>query len=518
MRRFAASGLLIFLLAVGSAVAQDFHLYGFSMYDQEHLGAGARARGMGGAFVGLADDASALTWNPAGLIQVTKTQASVAGSVYRHETENSFNYVGSSSRNLTTKLTKDLLNLEFGSFVAPIRIKGHLFVGSGTYQRIQDNSDDRLGKRDDTFYYLQPVTAYEMEELTAANFTSTQNGHVDKFSLGFGTGIYGRLSGGIVANVYSGSGRGEYLRAVLDSTELFFAGQVLDSVEFYDRIRMEDLTDLSGFGFGAGFLYQAEKVQVGVNVQLPFEMATDHDLKRADTISFRSLDAPGQGTPVAIKPTLFRAKTKVEQPLTIGFGVAAKPTTAFTVSADFEVRSSSSVKYYVRSEQAPNNSADSVNLFTLPGSIYYVDSTETSYYDAKGEYIEIFNEFELDLESSYQIRLGGEYLVPSKLGTFPLRAGFRYTKLPYRDVSDLQRNVDDQPLEGFVLGDNVTRTTFSFGTGIHWSQIHVDLAAEFSTEEQTEKGAEILEQSILEYENTRTKKSPRFFVNFTGYF
>ncbi len=40
------------------------------------LGHGARAQGMGGAFVGLADDINALYWNPAGLFQVKEREAS----------------------------------------------------------------------------------------------------------------------------------------------------------------------------------------------------------------------------------------------------------------------------------------------------------------------------------------------------------------------------------------------------------------------------------------------------------
>ena len=38
------------------------------------LGVGARALGMGGAFVGLADDASAGYWNPAGLAFMSSHQ------------------------------------------------------------------------------------------------------------------------------------------------------------------------------------------------------------------------------------------------------------------------------------------------------------------------------------------------------------------------------------------------------------------------------------------------------------
>jgi hypothetical protein len=38
------------------------------------MGIGARAIGMAGAFVAIADDASAIFWNPSGLTQVTDHQ------------------------------------------------------------------------------------------------------------------------------------------------------------------------------------------------------------------------------------------------------------------------------------------------------------------------------------------------------------------------------------------------------------------------------------------------------------
>lgn len=518
MRRFAASGLLIFLLAVGSAVAQDFHLYGFSMYDYEFLGAGARARGMGGAFVGLANDASALTWNPAGLIQVTKTQASVAGSVYRFKTENDRTYRSSSQLNFLGELTKDRLNLDYGSFVAPIRIKGHLFVTSAAYQRIQDNSDESLERENLSYRFSPAGTQYVAQDVAEADYTTDANSHVDKFTIGFGSAVYGRLSGGIAANIYSGSGRNEYERAFLDTTEMYFAGQFIDSIEYARVTRNEDLTSINGFNFSGGLLYQADKFQIGVNLQTPFEMVTDHDVKRSDTVYFKNVSAPGQGTPVATKPTLYRAKTKIEQPLVVGFGLAVKPTPKLTVAGDFELRSTDGAKYFVRSEQPPVNVNDSTNLFTLPTNIYYIDTTETSYYDAKGDLIEIYNEFDLGLKSSYQFRLGAEYLVTTSLGTIPLRGGFRFTKEPYRDVSAVKRDETNQVAEGFVLGDNISQTSFSFGSGIHWTQVHLDVAFELSKQEQSEKGFDVRELTLLEYDQTKTRTSPRFFLNFTGFF
>ena len=44
------------------------------------VGSGARALGMGGAFIAVADDATAASWNPGGLIQLEKPEISAVGS------------------------------------------------------------------------------------------------------------------------------------------------------------------------------------------------------------------------------------------------------------------------------------------------------------------------------------------------------------------------------------------------------------------------------------------------------
>ena len=47
------------------------------------LGSGARALGIGGAFLSIADDATAASWNPGGLVQLKKPEVSIVGSFIR---------------------------------------------------------------------------------------------------------------------------------------------------------------------------------------------------------------------------------------------------------------------------------------------------------------------------------------------------------------------------------------------------------------------------------------------------
>jgi hypothetical protein len=55
---------------------------GISAFQFLKIGAGPRAVGMGEAFIAIANDASALYWNPAGLVQFTKDEVIVAHGEY----------------------------------------------------------------------------------------------------------------------------------------------------------------------------------------------------------------------------------------------------------------------------------------------------------------------------------------------------------------------------------------------------------------------------------------------------
>ena len=83
------------------------------------VGSGARAMGMGGAFIAIADDATAASWNPAGLTQLKRPEISLAGSFFIRQYHSSFDsYPEASSSGCNTRL-----HLNYLSLVWP----GHLF-------------------------------------------------------------------------------------------------------------------------------------------------------------------------------------------------------------------------------------------------------------------------------------------------------------------------------------------------------------------------------------------------------
>ncbi|MBW1856357.1 MAG: hypothetical protein JRJ00_17135, partial [Deltaproteobacteria bacterium] len=72
-------------LLCSSAQAQDFpgSRKVISASTPNPVGSGARAVGMGGAFIAVADDATAASWNPAGLTQLKKPEISFAYSYFK---------------------------------------------------------------------------------------------------------------------------------------------------------------------------------------------------------------------------------------------------------------------------------------------------------------------------------------------------------------------------------------------------------------------------------------------------
>lgn len=72
---------LALLLAIGALPGVEF-TFGSLGGSPIPIGAGARALGMGGAFSAIADDATAATWNPAGVAQLERPELSLSGGYY----------------------------------------------------------------------------------------------------------------------------------------------------------------------------------------------------------------------------------------------------------------------------------------------------------------------------------------------------------------------------------------------------------------------------------------------------
>lgn len=161
------------------------------------VGSGARALGMGGAFIAVADDATAASWNPGGLTQLERPELSL---VY------DFDWFGEDFSSTThPELGGDfdvnLHKVNYFSAVYPIpwTLAGRNFVVSLNYQRKYDFDRDLRVR----FLQLGASAGSVIERLQTVDYK--QRGILAALSPAFGFEITDTLSVGMVLNIYDQS-------------------------------------------------------------------------------------------------------------------------------------------------------------------------------------------------------------------------------------------------------------------------------------------------------------------------
>ncbi|MCH9025019.1 MAG: hypothetical protein IH931_06760 [candidate division Zixibacteria bacterium] len=164
--------------------------------------------------------------------------------------------------------------------------------------------------------------------------------------------------------------------------------------------------------------------------------------------------------------------TKYEIPLMVGFGIGYNVSDNWLLAFDAEYRHFSTQQVKIR---------QSITL--VPGA----DNIE--------EFV-ILSEEQWQWSNVFILRAGTEYLNETGIGTIPFRAGVGYVPVPTPDTD--------------INGVRSTAVSyeFSLGTGIHWEQIKLDLAYNYSTLNLESRGF------------AAQSKNKNHFVtaSFTGYF
>ncbi|MCK5503984.1 MAG: outer membrane protein transport protein, partial [Thermodesulfovibrionia bacterium] len=111
------------------------------------VGSGARAAGMGGAFIGVADDATAASWNPAGLIQLERPEISVVYSYFKRNQR----YSSSSHPEIESENNMDSNSINYASFAYPFGLFKRNMIISVNYQRLYEMN------KDVSFRYLDDI-------------------------------------------------------------------------------------------------------------------------------------------------------------------------------------------------------------------------------------------------------------------------------------------------------------------------------------------------------------------------
>jgi len=341
------------------------------------VGSGARALGMGGAFIGVADDATAASWNPGGLIQLETPEASVVGG-YNHRTEDTtytaFPEASGPQRTST-------FDLNYLSGVYPFQILEHNAVVSLNYQHLYDfNKKVQFGTRDNEPPDLKE-TVYQMD----------QEGGLYTISPAFSFQITPALSMGLTLNVWEDAlFNNEWKLKRHQTTSGSILGIPYSSTEDY-----HESSTFSGINFNLGVMWNINSMfTLGAVFKSPFR--GDVKYSNYQTISTVYPTHPEMNN---TKVQSLSEKETLDMPMSYGLGLAARLSDELTLAMDV---------YRTEWGDYVLHTGDGRKLCPITGK----------------------PESESDVGATTQVRLGGEYLIIGEEMVIPLRAGLFYDPEP----------------------------------------------------------------------------------------
>lgn len=144
-------------------------------------GAGARSLGMGKAFIGISDDASATYWNPAGMVQVPRKELMVLqASLFEDTTFSFLSYIHPTSKYGVWGV--NLTRLNSGGFEkVKVTVDPSSTPENPSFSSIEKVGDFSVSQQAFTFAYGKQVTNKMSMGLAAKRITNT----VDSFSQAF---------------------------------------------------------------------------------------------------------------------------------------------------------------------------------------------------------------------------------------------------------------------------------------------------------------------------------------------
>jgi long-subunit fatty acid transport protein len=399
--------IAVLLCSTAIATAQDYNL----------IGAGARAEALGGAFIGVADDATAIFWNPAGLTQLERPEASIVWRLRAENDDYSNITVLRSDRSVNDHYTwsDSRLGLNFGSLVLPFKFGSMPIVAAVGYQRQLDLVSD---------------WSYE-------NYNMLNKGSVETVTPALSVQIMPSVSLGAAANMWVGTHD-------LDEKYLYpFYYRLNDQSQHSNHAAPHNLANVpdglpnirkqhlkySGLNMvlstmiDVETLMQSLPLKLGIIVRMPFTLTLS---------GIQEIISGGRSYYDAVT-----GRTMVEMPLMIGAGVSCRLTDQLMAAADFEYRG------YHKSQYTDVQ--------------FMMDTNESSRLPVSQS-----------LKDLNQFRIGLEYRVAVKSMTVPLRIGYKSVPTLLADVHDIN---DAKQVKG---------NAYSLGAGCRTNLLAVDLSYTFS--------------------------------------
>ncbi|MBI9085454.1 MAG: outer membrane protein transport protein [Desulfobacterales bacterium] len=369
------------------------------------VGSGARALGMGGAFIAVADDATAASWNPGGLIQLEKPELSVVGAHFSRREDRSYGIwpEAAGAQSVAGE------NVNYFSMAYPFSLFHHNMVVSLNYQHLMDFSRD-------VNYSLNRATS-GVFQLDTDNRTAIR-GSLSAVGLAYCAQVTPTFSLGFTLNFWEDwfghngwkKNTRETNNGTLNPPPLpfppFITPPPVPMTSEYSRV---DRYDFSGFNANVGFLWNVfPSLTLGAVFKTPFTADLDHEQVTSEYTFAGTVLAGQDGTPVTT-----RTDEELDMPMAYGLGIAYRFSDEFTVSGDV-----------YRTEWQDFVQRDATGLETSPITGQSLSAS--------------------DIDPTCQARLGAEYLFIGRKYVVPVRGGLFYDPAPSAGSPD--------DYYGFTLG------------------------------------------------------------------
>lgn len=341
------------------------------------VGSGARALGMGGAFIAVADDATAASWNPAGLIQLQTPEISAVGAYFHRTEDNTF---GTNPGASGDQSVSDA-SVNYLSFACPFTLFNRNMIVSLNYQNLYD--------------FTRKWNLSLADASTSGKFDYNQSGGLSAYGLAYSVAIIQDLAFGFTLNFWED---GLHKNQWEETTHYQGTHTVYGTQRAFES-DSRDKYSFSGFNANLGVLWNAtSRLTLGAVFKTPFTADLKHE-------SSGSWSMQMQGNTYSEDRTSSVNDETLDMPMSYGIGLAYRFSDEFTMSAD----------------------------------IYRTEWGDFILKDAKGNRTSpITNapESESDIGPTHQVRVGGEYLFIDPPYAIPLRAGFFYDPAPAQGGTD----------------------------------------------------------------------------------
>ncbi len=433
MKRFIV--LMTIVCSIGTPALGQF-VEDALRFSTPGLGVGARALGMGGAYVGVANDYSALYWNPAGLSQLQYGEFSFGLSHLNYRDGSTFL---SSAQSLTSNATK--LNSLGIAYPVPVR-RGSLVLAFG-YQRQSDfttgvsfkgyNPSSSIIQTWAPNGTLLPPDFTLAEDLGLARADTVtgrfdspitgrltqlgkvlEEGGLSNWSAGGAMDVAKNMSLGVTLTYVSGMYRYTRNYKEQDNNSVYTAYPFdVDELIVDDEVE----SDISGVNGKFGFMYrEPDRFRVGITIKTPTSFRIKEtfnttaqsffDSPDSDGVSsYGPFDSPGSNEYDVLTPWVFSAGVSV-----------------------------------------------TVRELVLSGDIEYTDWTQMEFQDANRDLLAKNKDIKDILRATANLRGGVEYDIRS-VGV-RVRGGFIYNPSPYQgDPSSFDQKYVTAGI-GVLLGES----------------------------------------------------------------